>query len=66
VHDPFFCEFAYSVPPNSQNPVTITVLIERNEEAGEVRAYVPIYSLSLVIIEPDGAPAVSAESTSSR
>ena len=66
VHDPFFFEFAYSVPPNSQNPVTITVLIERNEEAGEVWAYVPIYSLSLVIIEPDGGPAVSAESTSSR
>jgi hypothetical protein len=66
VHDPFFFEFAYSVPPNSQNPITVTVLIERDDGETDGWGYVPIYSLLLVVIDPQDAPAVSAEPRSGR
>lgn len=54
-----FIEMAYRAPPKSQNPITITVLIERNDEDSNGWGYVTINLLNVVVIEPREVPAVS-------
>jgi hypothetical protein len=64
VSDSFLFDMAYKVPPNSKNPITVMVVVDRDFDGSEDQGYLVIDSLDISVTDPIPQPSAPAKSPS--